>query len=115
MPSKSLPPLPGVTPATICVPYSLHVRVWNWPVDPVMPWVTTLVLLLTRIDIARAPASGRGGRDGLARAVGHVAGGDDVQARIGEDLLPLLDVRSLHANDDGDGELHLLRRRDHAL
>jgi hypothetical protein len=26
-------------------------RVWNWPVLPVIPWVTTLVSLLIRIDM----------------------------------------------------------------
>src|SRR4029453_1422372 len=47
MPSKLVPPLPGVTPATICVPYSLHALVCSCPVAPVMPWVTTRVFLLT--------------------------------------------------------------------
>ena len=43
IPSKSVPPFPGVTPATICVPYSRQAWVWNWPVDPVIPWVMTFV------------------------------------------------------------------------
>ncbi len=33
--------LPGVTPPTICVPYSKHPLVWNWPTLPVMPWQMT--------------------------------------------------------------------------
>ena len=31
------PPLPGVTPPTILVPYSRQPRVWNSPTFPVMP------------------------------------------------------------------------------
>ena len=34
------PPLPGVIPATICVPYSCIARLWNSPSRPVMPWTT---------------------------------------------------------------------------
>ena len=49
--SKSIPPLPGVTPATIFEPYSMHWRVWKEPVLPVMPLITTLVSLLTSMLI----------------------------------------------------------------
>src|SRR6266568_4327226 len=85
MPSKSVPPRPGVTPATICVPYSRQRRVWSWPVAPVMPWVRTRVALPT------GRSSGRR-RDRRARPVEHVGGGDDVELGVGEYLLPLLDV-----------------------
>src|SRR5690242_14435289 len=108
MPSKSVPPLPGVTPATICVPYSRHVRVWNCPVAPVIPWVTTRVVLSTRMLIARFPlAPSRGRRDGLLRTVGHVRRRDDAETGVGEDLLALLDVGPLHAHDDRHLELDL--------
>src|SRR5947208_16796922 len=49
--SNELPPFADVTPATICVPYSLHARVWNWPVAPVLRWVKTRVSWLTRTAI----------------------------------------------------------------
>ena len=37
LPSKSVPPLPGVTPPTSFVPYSSICLVWNEPAEPVMP------------------------------------------------------------------------------
>ncbi len=37
MPSWVVPPLPGVTPATTCVPYSRQARAWNVPSRPVRP------------------------------------------------------------------------------
>src|SRR2546421_1935846 len=85
MPSKSSPAFFGFTPATkqfLPLAYSRHMRVWNWPVFPVMPCVRTLVLRSMRMDIGRsgdwAPAhycrsSGRGGTlrgDGLRLAGG---------------------------------------------
>src|SRR5438132_8433763 len=87
MPSNSLPPRPGVTPATICVPYSRQRRVWSWPVAPVIPWVRTRVVLSTRTGINGR--SSRCRRHGLARAVEHVVGGDHVEPRFGEYLLAL--------------------------
>ena len=45
-PSIVWPPRPGVTPPTICVPYSRHCWVWNWPALPVMPWQRTRVFLI---------------------------------------------------------------------
>jgi len=50
-PSKSIPPFPGVTPATIFVPYSIQALVWNEPSFPVIPCTINLVDLLTRILI----------------------------------------------------------------
>src|ERR1043166_760011 len=49
--SKSWPPLPGVTPATICVPYSRLSCVCRAPKLPVMPWTSTRVVSVTRIAI----------------------------------------------------------------
>ena len=57
-----VPPLPGVTPATICVPYSWHARVWSCPVAPVMPCVTTRVFLLTSTLTADPRSDGAGSR-----------------------------------------------------
>ena len=44
-PSTSLPPLPGVTPPTILVPYSRQALEWNNPAEPVMPWQMTRAFL----------------------------------------------------------------------
>lgn len=41
------PPLPGVTPATMLVPYARHCSAWKLPAEPVMPCTTSLVSLLT--------------------------------------------------------------------
>ena len=62
MSSNEVPPLPGVTPATMRVPYSLHVRVWNWPVAPVMPWVRTRVSEFTRMLMPAPLPPARPGR-----------------------------------------------------
>src|SRR5437773_4800296 len=130
MPSKSVPPRPGVTPATICVPYSRQRRVCSWPVAPVMPWVRTRVRRSTstligirssvsfahahRILRSRSWTSPRG-RDCLPRAVEHVAGGDDVEPGAREDRLALVDVRALHADDQRDREADLARGLEDAL
>src|SRR3982751_6194062 len=117
MPSKSSPAFFGFTPATKHsrpFAYSRHIRVWNWPVLPVMPCVTTRVFLLIRIDIA-GPSVLVDGSDDLLRRVGHVVGRDDRQTRVLQDLPPLLFVRSAHAHDERYAELHFLHRRDHAV
>src|SRR5439155_6246749 len=118
MPSKSVPPRPGVTPATICVPYSRQRRVCSWPVAPVMPWVRTRVRRSTStlIGILRSRSwTPPRGRDCLPRAVEHVAGGDDVEPGAGEDRLALVDVRALHADDQRDREADLARGLDDAV
>src|SRR5574338_1389220 len=48
------PPLPGVTPPTMLVPYSIACCEWKVPWVPVKPWQMTLVALLTRIDMTQA-------------------------------------------------------------
>ena len=45
-PSCVVPPLPGVTPPTILVPYSAQALAWNVPSLPVRPWTRTFVFLL---------------------------------------------------------------------
>src|SRR5436190_6335676 len=87
MPSKFSPAFFGLTPATkqfLPFAYSRHMRVWNWPVLPVMPCVMTLVSLSMRM-LMGFPC-GRAlrrlllqrGHDGL-RGVGHRLGSDDGQ------------------------------------
>src|SRR5947209_3989150 len=47
-PSLVVPPLPGTTPPTICVPYSRHWVAWKVPALP-RPWHRTRVFLSTRM------------------------------------------------------------------
>src|SRR5438445_5072671 len=124
MPSKSSPAFFGFTPATKHsrpFAYSRHIRVWNCPVLPVMPWVMTFVLRLTRIDISNAPSVRGGGRaavgggNHLLRRFGHVVRGDDRQSGFGEDFLAQVLVGALHAYDERYRETRRLRRGDHAF
>ena len=50
-----VPPLPGVTPPTMRVPYSIACSEWKVPWEPVKPWQITLVPPFTRIDISVPP------------------------------------------------------------
>src|SRR6185312_10029560 len=49
-PSLAVPPLPGTTPPTTCVPYARHWMAWKVPALP-MPWQRTRVFLSTRMLI----------------------------------------------------------------
>src|SRR5258705_4130465 len=51
-PSNIWPPLPGVTPATTLVPYSMQLLAWNAPELPVIPWTRSLGFRSTRIDMS---------------------------------------------------------------
>src|SRR5690554_2069494 len=48
----------------------------------------------------------------FARAVGHAVCGNDVEAALGEDLLPEIDVRTFKANDERYFEADLLHSFD---
>src|SRR2546423_13539920 len=116
MPSKSSPAFFGFTPATkqfLPLAYSRHMRVWNWPVLPVMPCVMTLVLRSMRMDMDLLGGDGlllRRGDDFLG-GIAHVVRGNDGKARVGEDLLAEVDVGALEAHDERHLEADLLRRR----
>ena len=45
-PRWTFPPLPGETPPTMLVPYSMACLEWNVPCLPVKPWQMTLVSLV---------------------------------------------------------------------
>ena len=44
-----VPPLPGVTPPTTCVPYSIICPAWKVPSLPVKPWTIILLCLFTKM------------------------------------------------------------------
>src|SRR4051794_10021603 len=89
-------------------------RVWNWPVLPVMPWVMTLVSLLMRM-LMGVPWALLDGFDDLGGGLGHGVGADDGQAGFREHLLAQVLVGALHAHDERHGEVDGLAGGDHAL
>src|ERR1700682_6319155 len=97
-------------------------RVWNWPVLPVIPCVMTLVFLLTRMLIQvprrsvrpQSSAHSPRRRDNLLGRLSHVVGADDREARLGEYLAAQLLVGTFHANDQRHFELDFACRRDDA-
>src|SRR4051794_20715346 len=127
MPSKSSPGFFGLTPATkafLPFAYSRHIRVWNWPVLPVIPCVITLVLPLMRMLIEVPPRLGTGRPrswmcshcgDDLLRGVGHVVRGDDRQPGIRENLSSELLVRAFHTDDERHLDLRLACGGDDAV
>src|SRR5690606_34029215 len=50
-PSNVWSPLPGVTPPTTCVPYSIICAAWNEPSRPVMPCTSSFVFWSMKIDM----------------------------------------------------------------
>src|SRR5690554_6060419 len=81
-----------------------------------MPWVMTLVSLLTRIDMKKSSAVFlfRGGYD-LGRSFGHGVSADNGETRLGQQLLAKLFVGSLHAHNQRHAQVHRLACSDHAL
>ncbi len=99
------PPLPGVTPATMLVPYSSIARAWNSPSRPVMPWTTRRVSRPTRMLM---PPLAFARRDGLGRRL--VEGGRRLELGLLEQRRP---PPSAFVPDDPDDHRHvalLLRR-----
>src|SRR5437762_4813711 len=101
--SKSWPPLPGVTPATICVPYSRLSLVCRAPKLPVMPWTRTLVWGVTRMDMRKLRLAIYDLRVGLTTRVALV-NADGIAVRV---------ENHRHAADTSldrfDAEFHTLR------
>src|ERR1700682_2688252 len=90
-------------------------RVWNWPVLPVMPWVMTFVSLPTRMLMASGSLFAGDRGDNLLRRIGHVVGGDDRQPGCPKHLLAEIFVGALHAHDERDAKLDLRYRGDHSF
>src|SRR5437763_1553309 len=118
IPSTSLPPLPGVTPATIFVPYSRLRRAWNRPSRPVSPWTTTRVFssMMIAISLGLLPvrpgghprSPGLGQFDGPAGRLQHRGRRHEPVLRVGgEDRPTLLGARAVephhHRNLHVDG------------
>ena len=105
--------MPGVTPPTTLVPYSRICLAWKVPAEPVIPWTMSLVCLSDEDGHGQAafPAASA---TTLLGAVGHVAGGGDRQARLGEHLLAQLDVGPFQAHDQRHLQPDLLDRGDDA-
>src|SRR5689334_5028544 len=115
-PSKTSPAFFGLTPATKQVrpsAYSRHAFVWNCPVLPVIPCVTTRVLRSTRMLIVGSLWSSRaslaGGGHDLLRSLGHRVGCDDRQSRIGQYLLAQRFVGASHPDHQRNAQLDRAR------
>src|SRR6185369_9084580 len=107
------PPLPGVTPPTMLVPYSIACCEWKVPWVPVKPWQITLVALLTRIDMVSGPPLH--GVDDLAGGVRQGGRGDDGQAGFLQDLAPQLDIGAFEPHHQRAVEADLARGADDAF
>src|SRR5436190_11059020 len=102
IPSTSWPPLPGVTPATTCVPYARFRNVWNWPSLPVMPWTTRRVEPSIRMATASRHLPRASQLDRLRRCLQHGGRGDDPRmVGLLQDPSALLRVRAVQADHDG--------------
>ena len=104
------------TPATTCVPYAMHCLAWNAPAPPVMPWTTTLgVLVDENAHLFYAALSRVTAATIFCAPSAIVVGGLDGEAALAQDLLAQLDVRAFEAHDERDLEAELLRRGDDAV
>src|SRR5215470_8874036 len=94
-PSWVVPPLPGVTPPTICVPYSAQAFAWNVPSRPVRPCTITRVDLSTRMLIL-LPRRRYDFFGGILHGFCH----DEIQAGLLENLSPLFDIGAFQPQHD---------------
>src|SRR6478672_3025796 len=111
-PSCVAPPLPGVTPPTIFVPYSAQALAWNVPSRPVMPCTMTFVDLSTRMLMSFCRLTRC--RDHLFCRVFHRLSNDEVQSRLLQNLSSLLNVRAFEAQHDWKLNLGLRRGFDNS-
>src|SRR6476660_6279516 len=115
-PSTVSPALPGVTPPTICVPYSLQPLVWNAPALPVMPWQMTRVCLLTRMLIGPlTPVSFQllfDRSDHLFCGVGQIISRCQLHAAFTQDFLAFLHRGAFQPHDQRHTEADSLAGGD---
>src|SRR5690606_24937397 len=115
LPNTHSPPLPGVTPPTTFVPYSIICSVWNSPSRPVMPCTSSLFSLSTRIAIVSSPSRPlRGGNRFLSR-ICQAGRADHVrQRRLSHNLVRFFLVRPHQPDDQRQVDLHLFQRFEDA-
>ena len=82
-----VPPLPGVTPPTICVPVFIASSAWNVACWPVKPWMMTFESLSTK-TLMRAPPAGGERRPSRPRRPGPRPGSGRGRSRRGCAGLP---------------------------
>src|SRR5580658_2414832 len=123
-PSCVVPPLPGVTPPTTCVPLAAQALAWKVPSRPVSPCTINRVFLSTRIAIKMIPQcvlnSPRRGHDFVGRIFHRVAD-DEIKSRFHQDLFAFVHVCTFEAQHHGKLDVCLLgslhdasRQRIHA-
>src|SRR5690606_31576650 len=115
-----VPPLPGVTPPTTWVPYSIIWVAWKVPCWPVKPCTITLVFLLIKTLMGNSlGCRGSGSRlhsiDDLLGTVVDVVCRDDGHAAVTQQLLAFFHVGAFQAHHDRDLDAHFLDRGDDAL
>src|ERR1700682_2753829 len=128
-PSCVVPPLPGVTPPTICVPYSAQALAWNVPSRPVRPCTIPRVDLFTRMlmgsfvaPLSSGPLARRGeGRmpalrscccDYLLSRILHRLSHNKIQSRLLQNLPPRLNIRTFQTQHDRKLNVSLPRPLD---
>ena len=112
--------LPGVTPATTCVPYSRLRRPWKRPWPPVSPCTSSLVSWSTKMAMAASGRWGRARRPARPppRQRKHGRLGDEAIGRdpgVGQDAAALLGVGPVQADDHGRPQVDPSQRLDDAL
>src|SRR5690606_12544729 len=115
-----VPPLPGVTPPTTWVPYSIIWVAWKVPCWPVKPCTITLVFLLIKTLMGNSlGCRGSGSRlhsiDDLLGTVVDVVCRDDGHAAVTQQLLAFFHVGAFQAHHDRDLDPHFLDRGDDAF
>src|SRR5512133_1139025 len=118
IPSMWMPPLPGVTPATMLAPYSRHCWVWNSPLRPVMPWTRIREFLLSSMDMSLSVSCLKGLSQHFYNSrcrITQVVSDLDIQPRFLEEQFTVLDLAAVHADDDRQGAVDLAGRLNDAV
>src|SRR5688572_29537917 len=95
-PSCVVPPLPGVTPPTTCVPYAAAALAWNVPSRPVRPCTISRVCLSRRTATSALPRQ----RDDFLRRLTHRISRCEAQPALPQHALAFFDVGSFHPHHD---------------
>src|ERR1700761_2036488 len=109
------PPLPGVTPPTICVPYASACSEWKLPCDPVKPWQITLVLRSIRTAMSVCSRVLCDGGNDLVGRIGTMIGREDRQTGGAQNLLGEIDGRAFQTHDERHAQIDFARGADDAF